>query len=175
MSIFTHLPQDMLQHEINRYLDPNSRCDFNAVLKSSERVYKKFPTDYALKHAILTAHKTCSTIVSELYYNLENIGSGIVDSRGLSFEKKSVKCLRRLFAFFKNPHNSVIFMYISDLKDISTTLITSLAESNLQLYYYLDAHLVAELRTEAASVLAYVATIAETGRSMTLTDYKSIY
>jgi hypothetical protein len=175
MTTFSKLPQDMLQHEINRYLDPNSRGDFNAVLKSSERVYKKFPTDYALKHAILTAHKTCRTIVSELYYNLENIGGGIVDSRGVSFERKSVKCLRRLFAFFKNPHNSVIFMYISDLKDISISLITSLTESNLDLYYRLDSCLVADLKTEAASVLAYVATITNTGLSMTLTDYKSIY
>ena len=172
---FTLMPQDMLQHEINRFLDPLSRAEFNGVLKPDERVYKKFPVNYSLKHAILTAHKAYHAIVSELNYNLDYVGDGIVDEHGMSFEKKSVKGLRRLFAFFKNPHNSLIFMHKPDLKLQFTSGVAMMAGPNLDLYYYLDQELVADLRAEATGVLAILELFPETGTSMTLKDHESIY
>jgi hypothetical protein len=172
---FTLMPQDMLQHEINHFLDPLSRAEFNGVLKPDERVYKKFPLDYALKHAILTAHKAYHAIVAELNYNLDNVGLGVVDSRGMSFEKKAVKGLRRFFAFFKNPLNSLIFMHKPDLKKQFTSGIAMMAGPRLDLYYYLDEELVAELRAEATHVLATINAIRVVGTSLTLKDHESIY
>jgi hypothetical protein len=175
MSAFTTLPQDVLQYVMSPFLDPLSRTTFNTVTKPDERVYKKFPADYALKHAILTAHKAYHTIVSELNYNLDNIGGGVVDARGISFEEKCVKGLWRLFNFFKNPHNSLIFMHKTDWKKQCISVITLMTRPDMDLYYYLDPYVIADLRTAAASVLAHIEAVADTGRSMTLKTHKSIY
>ena len=172
---FTKLPQDMLQYEINRHLDPLSRAEFNGVLKPDDRVYNKFPADYPLKHAILTSHRTYHAIVSELNYNLEYVGGGIVDVHGLSFETKCVKGLHRLFAFYKNPHNSLIFLHKEDLKKKCISAITMMTGHDFPLYAHIDSFLVADLIEEATLVLKNLETIAETGSNMTLKDHKSIY
>jgi hypothetical protein len=172
---FTKLPQDMLQYEINRHLDPLSRAEFNGVLKPDERIYSKFPANYALKHAILTSHKAYHAIVSELNYNLEYVGGGIVDARGLSFEKKCVKCLRRLFAFFKNPLNSLIFLHRYDLKKKCISAFTMMTGRDFPLYTHIDPFSVADLVEEATLVLNDLQAVVETGKNMTLADHKSIY
>ena len=59
-NIFNFVPHDVTQHVLNHFLTPEDRANFNAVLEPTERVYKKFSTDFAIKHglkAFLTAQK----------------------------------------------------------------------------------------------------------------------
>jgi hypothetical protein len=63
---FTGLPQDVLQYEINPYLDPLSRIEWNKVLKPDERVYTKFPKDYAICHQL----QVSLIIYQKILYNI---------------------------------------------------------------------------------------------------------
>ena len=59
-TLFDSLPGDILQHEINKYLLPLERITLNEVFLKrfpKERVYKKFPTDYALRHHIILVRR----------------------------------------------------------------------------------------------------------------------
>ena len=48
-NIFQSVPHDVLNHVIAPFLDANDRTTFNQINHPFERVYKKFPTDYAIK------------------------------------------------------------------------------------------------------------------------------
>jgi hypothetical protein len=57
-NIFQSVPHDVLNHVMAPFLDANDRTTFNQVNHPFERVYKKFPTDYAIKkHLIVMKNK----------------------------------------------------------------------------------------------------------------------
>ena len=58
--------EDILQYEINPYLDPLSRIEWNKVLKHDERVYTKFPKDYAIWHQL----QVSLIIYQKILYNI---------------------------------------------------------------------------------------------------------
>jgi hypothetical protein len=115
MTAFTALPQDVLQYEINRYLNPESRAEFNAVLKPDERIYKKLPTDYALKHAIKTTFNAYTSIgLLADFYTEEIYGT---DYRRMSAAICGEKTLIRMFNLWFQPLNALAIMYQRGLKE----------------------------------------------------------
>ena len=114
-TVFTALPQDLLQHEINYFLDAESRIDFNAVLKPDERVYKKMPTDFALKHAIKTTFYTYKSI--ELLTDFYMDGIYGTDYRRMSYGHSAEKSLMRIFNIWSQPLNALAIMYQGGLKE----------------------------------------------------------
>jgi len=112
---FIALPQDMLQYEINRYLNPESRAEFNAVLKPDMRVYKKLPTDYALKHAIKTTFNAYTSIGLLADSYIEEIGGS--EYRSQRAATGGEKTLIRMFNLWFQPLNALAIMYQRGLKE----------------------------------------------------------
>jgi hypothetical protein len=114
-SPFTRLPQDMLQHEINIFLDAESRADFNAVLKPDERVHKKMAPNYALKHAIKTSFNAYTGIGLLADSYIEEIGGG--EYRRQRAATGAEKALTRMFNLWFQPLNALAIMHQSGLKE----------------------------------------------------------
>jgi hypothetical protein len=109
MTVFAILPQDMLMHEINRFLDPVSRANFNAVLKPDERVHKKMPTDFALKHEIMALRQTYTIHVEKINMWLDILEDvpGKEHARGRACAKRVIKFIN----WIKEPRNAVLVKY----------------------------------------------------------------
>lgn len=150
MSVFTALPQDMLQHEISRFLDPISRAEFNSVLKEDEHVYKKLPADYALRHHIITVKKGYEDIVRELNYNLQSLGH---DLRGQLNVKRAINKLNRFFKFFINPMNMVVVFYQQNVRTMLIRTVKDWLEDQ-ELYEFTTCEEKEDLQNNALIALA---------------------
>jgi len=168
MSVFTKLPQDMLQHEIAPFLDHRDSLSFNEVLRRNERVYKKLPADYALKHALKTKRIHYETIATRLNLLLSNVGDWD-DAR----VRRAVMELKKVFAFLKDPVNSIIFMYLRNLKGVMSRMVERWLDDDQELYGFLsDGGL--ELRALATETRDYIETI-EFVRHVPTVDHQSIF
>jgi hypothetical protein len=113
MSVFARLPQDMLQYEIARFLNHRDILSFNEVLKNGERVYKKLPVDYAIKHHILVCKGQFDKIAADAQIEINYVeGWGIMGH----IERLVVTWLK-LFKFFADPINKLAFSYQQGLKE----------------------------------------------------------
>ena len=167
-SVFTALPQDMLQWEINRFLDPISRASWNTVLVNDERVFKKFPRDYAIKHHIKTVKKAHYSTVVSLNYFLRKVEDSSY------YTLKAVNSLTEFFELISNPLNAVVFMYQRGLKEeIMNTLNVWCSEDNY-LYTQLVCGKDKYLMFEAKAALAKVTAIPFV-RHLDMKEFKSIY
>jgi hypothetical protein len=122
MTVFTKLPQDMLQHEIARFLDHRDILSFNEVLKNGERVYKKLPADYALNHHILII-KDAHTILanqSEAAHNEAHYSATAINLKPI---KKLVYTTKKFFKFLGDPFNKPMFMYQKGIKESQMNII----------------------------------------------------
>jgi len=160
----------MLQWEINRFLDPLSRLQWNQVLKSDERVYKKFPKDYAIKHQIKLSLESYRDLTWKLKNNIDRIWF-----RGHFHVENllgAVKLLKKFFAFFKDPKNQMALMYIED-QDRFLQSIGQWTELDMDLYTYLPGP-AAALALEAVETLNIVANIPFL-RNVSVAGYKNVF
>ena len=167
MSVFTRLPQDMLQFEIARFLNHSDTLSWNEVLKNNERVYKKLPADYAIKHQIKMSHKAYQGIGAALQFQLDH-------PIGRHTDALCVRLLKKYFAWFRDPKNSLVFMYIEGRKQTFSELITAWCDTDLDFYERLSDEQVDELRLDAAQTLSYIESVPYV-RSIRLLGYKSPY
>ena len=107
---FDCLPGDVLQHVLNDFLNPHDRVILNqAVIQSfpGERVYKKFPADYARKHHIL--------VFKRLFNSLAESINKILDAEFYDIKneccKKLLKLYKKLFKLMKSPINHCVYKY----------------------------------------------------------------
>jgi hypothetical protein len=114
MSVFTALPQDILQHEITRFLEHRDITSFNEILKNGERVYKKLPIDYALNHHILLLKDKFNKIAYMAQLDIDYAIAGLPSRDSVSFLAAS---WLKLFNFLADPFNKLIFMYQQGLKE----------------------------------------------------------
>lgn len=136
MSVFTALPQDMLQHEISRFLDPLSRAEFNCVLQPDEYIYKKLPADYALKHHIRTVHAAYHDIAKMVTYTMWLIRQGGVRRR--RNVKRFTHYLRRLLTFFNKPMNQLAIMYQNNLKEMLLRTWVQWQDDDIEAYEFIS-------------------------------------
>lgn len=176
MSVFTALPQDMLQWEINRFLDPLSRLHWNEVLKKDERVYKKFPKDYAIKHQIELAQQAYKEIAWKLQLSLGCIGGEGPEGGGWEQPDvlKSVKLLKSYFAWFKDPKNHIVLMHIEARKLWSLEGIRPWTGPYMELYENLSEAEVEVLRGEAFETLNLLADVPFV-RDVPVKNYKNAF
>lgn len=175
MTIFSQLPQDMLQHEINHFLDPMSRMAWNEVLEKDEQVYKKFPVDYVIKHQICTSHTTYEAIATKLMFYLDKLPSG--DS--IRAAKKAAVFLKKFFAFLKNPLNHIAIMHVHGMKEQCMTMVEEWTEPDLELYNYLNIFvsrdIVLELRASANDTLKVIESILYVRKIVVNKNHMNIY
>jgi hypothetical protein len=140
---FTALPQDMLQYEINRYLDPVSRAHFNAVLKPEERIHKKMPTDFAIAFDIEVKRAKYESMAKRLRRLTNRLSwdpSPFFDWEN-SNPARAEKTLRAMFAFFQDPTTAIIFAYKAGLREQMARMVGEWTEDDNELYEeYLPAN-----------------------------------
>jgi hypothetical protein len=151
MAVFTRVPQDVLQHVINRFLDPVSRAQFNAVLKPDERVYKKMPTDFAIAFDIEVKRTKYESMAKRLRHLTSRLDWG--PSTFFDWENShpalAEKTLKKMFAFFQAPSSAIIFAHKETLGPQMARMVGMWTEEDNELYTYMrDGG--AELRALAA-------------------------
>ena len=147
----------MLQHEINHFLDPLSRLHWNEVLKKDERVFKKFPKDYAIRHQIKLSYENYQEIAWKLQISLNRVEvAGYLNEM---HAPNSVKLLKKYFAFFKDPKNHVVLIYTQGLKGSFLQSISQWTEEDIELYEYLSEPEVKALRDDALQTLNIIADV----------------
>lgn len=160
MTVFTKLPQDMLMHEINRFLDPVSRAHFNAVLKPDERVYKKMPTDFALKHEIMALHQTYTIHVDKI-----NAWLAVLEDVPGKENKRALGCAKRVIKFIywlKEPRAAVLVNYKAGMKERFLRMLEiwkGEAEADVGdvwWYDYLPGYRIAHVRDSAAEAYSAI-------------------
>lgn len=136
---FTAIPQDVLQHVINRFLDYTSRAEFNAVLKPDERVHKKMPTDFAIAFDIEVKRALYEGIATRLRFRLSRLewgGSHFYDWEN-SNPARAEKELRKMFAFFQAPATAIIFAHKKGLREKMADMVGDWTEDDIELYTYM--------------------------------------
>jgi hypothetical protein len=136
MTVFAILPQDVIQHEINRFLDPVSRANFNAVLAPDERVYKKMPTDFAIAFDIEVKRTKYESMAKRLRHLTSRLDWG--PSTFFDWENShpalAEKTLKKMFAFFQEPSTAIIFAYREGLREQMARMVGEWTEHNNELY-----------------------------------------
>ena len=171
MSVFTTLPQDMLQWEIARFLTHKDTLNWNEVLKNDERVYKKLPTDYAIQHQIHLSYHTYQEIAKEIHYNIDRITAPWLGNYHI---RQSVKMLKKYFAWFNDPKNHIVLMYTKGRKEGFLENIGEWTEIDVELYEYIPETDVEALRTKAFETLNLVADV-KFVRHVNVKDFKNAF
>jgi hypothetical protein len=171
MSVFTNLPQDMLQWEISRFLDPISRADFNAVLRPDEHVYKKLCSDYALKHHILVVKKSYDDIARQLNAKLRMLHNELLRKKNV---EDSVNLLNRLFKFFLTPMNSSIISYQLNLKEMLVSTALEWQSDEPDLYEFISIAEKEELKKNALLMMTQIE-LTHFVRHVKIAKFKSVF
>ena len=173
MTVFTKLPQDMLMHEINHFLDPTSRAHFNAVLKPDERVYKKLSPDYMLKHEIMALRQTYTIHVEKI-----NAWLAVLEDVPGKEYKRALGCAKRVIKFIywlKEPRSAVLVKYKKEMKERFLRVLeiwkgdSEADGGNVWWYDYLPGYRVSHVRESAAEAYDVVEKL-EFVRDIALSD-----
>ena len=112
-NVFSMLPWDM-KHTIASYLETTST--FNEVLRRDERIYKKFPADYALTHALCILKQEHNSIVRriQIFVNADN-----------GYDRMRLRrATNNMFRFCLHPRSEIAFNYQGDVKEKLIRFIT---------------------------------------------------
>ena len=123
MSVFTRLPQDMLQHEIARFLTHADVLAFNEVLKKDERVYKKLPADFALKHALRVLKQQHNSIVAR--YQIYQDAADFPRLR---------RAAKAMFRFCLTPRSDIVFMHQTGVREIMIRFLTPWVDEDSEVW-----------------------------------------
>jgi len=113
-NIFNFIPHDVTQHVMNPFLTAEDRANFNAVLEPTERVYKRLPSDFAIKHSVKAfasaqkAHAARITEAMEVCYDLLE--------QGIDRDSNPLRPLARYIDFIISPKAKLIFQHKSKAK-----------------------------------------------------------
>lgn len=115
-NVFSLLPHDIKMYEITRFLTHADTLSFNSVLRRDERVWKKLPRDYAIKHHILTVKTKFDVIAAAAQKAIEDADekASVINMEPIP---RFVVTLTKLFKFLADPFNKPIFMYQQGLKE----------------------------------------------------------
>jgi len=103
-NIFNFVPHVLLQYEINPYLTGIDRANWNAVLEPTERVHKKLPADFAIKHALYVAYNA-----QKRHANIINSLTERANTERLP--KNGIMSISRYALFFLKPVATPLFQY----------------------------------------------------------------
>jgi len=127
-NIFDCLPADVLKHVLSKNMDRMDRISFNqAALKAfpAERLYKKFPADYAIKHHLRTMNKRHNELVQELNNILEMHDEDLMEKI-----EEGLAVFAKLMDLFQNPMAAPIFEHCPlHVRENTLQLLTDLADT----------------------------------------------
>ena len=110
---FSLLPHDIKLHEITHFLDHRDTLAFNAVLRRDERVWKKLPADFALKHALRVLKQEHNSIVQryQVYQDADDF-------------PRLRRAAKAMFRFCLTPRSEIVFMYQTGVREILIRFLT---------------------------------------------------
>lgn len=114
-NIFNFIPHDVTQWKINPFLCPEDRGNFNAVLEPTERVFKPFPKDFAIKHSLkifITAQRTRVPSITKAISDCQEL----IDIGETKADKKTLRSIRQYVDFASSLQARLIFQYKAKAK-----------------------------------------------------------
>jgi len=112
---FTYVPEDVM-NLLNTFLDAESRANLNPILKPHDRHHKKFPTDFAIYHAIITfmpAQRRHALAFGDARDALDNLLEfhSFDDLKIDEAKKKAIKLMKSYVAFLYSAQGTTIIQY----------------------------------------------------------------
>lgn len=149
---FSLLPYDM-KREIATYLQ--NTLSFNAVLRRDEKVYKKLPIDYAIKHHVKMTHTTHTNLCTRITYHMNKMGGNVYKAARHAYAVE--KHLFQLFDLWLKPMSATAIMHQEGLKQRVVSTLESWSEEDDEndIYNVLEDDGLA-LRTKANATLAII-------------------
>ena len=117
-NVFNLVPHMITLKVINPFLTAEDRANFNAVLEPTERVYKKLPTDFAIKHGLrvfmAAQRRWVPSITEALSECNELVIMGIKKA-----DKTTLRSIRHYVQFISSLQARLIFQYKVQAKESS--------------------------------------------------------
>ena len=107
-NIFNFLPYDVTQWKISPFLEADERAAFNMVLEPTERVWRRLPRDFAIKHSLRTFITAQKRHVARIAYFMEN--SDIVIREDYS-RKMAMRAFKYYVSFISSLQARLIYEY----------------------------------------------------------------
>lgn len=105
-NVFSLLPHDVKMHEITRFLNHRETLALNEVLRRDERVCKKLPTDFALKHALRILKQEHNSIVQryQIYQDADDF-------------PRLRRAAKDMFRFCLTPRSEIAFQHQTGVRE----------------------------------------------------------
>jgi hypothetical protein len=116
MNIFNFIPYDVTQYVLNPYLTSEDRGNFNAVLEPTERVYRPFPKDFAIKHCLKTFASVQKEHVARISAAMDECYELIENGIGPDSNPNPLAPLSRYINFIISPQAKLMFQHKSKAK-----------------------------------------------------------
>jgi hypothetical protein len=116
-----YVPEDVMRL-LNTFLDADSRANLNPILNPMHRHHMKFPTDFALHHAIVT-YVPAQRAIARSLINIIDILDDLNDhpiinaAKIKETKKKALKILRSYVIFLYSSHGHTLIQYRSGSKE----------------------------------------------------------
>jgi len=151
------MPYDVLQYVLNEFLTPADRFNFNRVLEPQERVYKRFPKDYSIRHQLIVSKSLWNSIANRVNTNTDNVFDSIGDSDLKDNMYKATHSLITLLHFFKEPSNQLTIRFIEGRKRSFLNNIDMYAEQHSDIpgmNINVLEHIIKQTRETCASIVS---------------------
>jgi len=152
MNIFNFIPHDVTQWFINPYLTSEDRGNFNAVLEPTERIYRPFPKDFAIKHSLktfLAAQRARSLTIHEAIRECD-----LAVDMGKQVDKNTLRSIRRYVQFISSLQAKLIFEYKSKAKESALNDLNFFLNENESVARFISPKLKERIK-DAISIVYY--------------------
>jgi len=109
-NIFNFVAHDVLQHVLSPFLNAEDRFNLNAVLEPTERIFKRFPKDFAEKHAVRIAYMAQKCHAERINFWTSRAGT-TRDESWKEYAIHGVNAVGKYADFFSKPVAAALFKY----------------------------------------------------------------
>ena len=151
-NIFNYIPYDVTQWKINPYLTSEDRGNFNAVLEPTERIYRPFPKDFAIKHSLktfLASQRARSLTIHEAIRECD-----LAIDMGKQVDKITLRNIKRYVQFISSLQAKLIYQYKSKAKETALNDLNFFLDENESVARFISPKLKERIK-DAISIVYY--------------------
>ena len=116
---FYYIPNDVLQTVLGPYLDIESMINFNRVVDHNDKVYRRFPEEYAIKHQLLVSSAKYTSMLNR-FESTSNYNTKCKILYGLF--KDTIQPINRVFLWhhkvFRKKYINKMYQFQNPLGDV---------------------------------------------------------
>jgi hypothetical protein len=150
-NVFQTVPHDVLNYVIAPFLNARERTAFNQVNHPFERVYKKFPTDYAMWSHMRAMNHKYNSITRRLNETYGDVNVEWTHSQA----EAATQIYFMIMNVLEDPKFMPIFKYSAAGRN-SITLSLSRLYEDVETYDHVSEDMKENLRVRCAEVQAYI-------------------